>query len=551
MKTFKTLLLLIMVSAGTSALALECLNYIAVDGQLLDGDGFAGQSACYFTSHGNSSDAFVRASLLAEALGLELSWDDAERSLVFKQGDRTGRYSTTTDPTHGLQRSTDVFSINGEPYDGNRAIPTAIVVEGASWVPVYPVADAFAADVEWHSEAKTIFIDTKEHVAALQDHSSSGDGTQPRASLDPPRVGRDQGVTRVAVDLPAGTEYRVAVAQQTMVVELDGVTAEQFSFGEEDPNIADVRYAAAQDSLALVIDARHTLHESGSGFRVGLVDRGDSEVLYVDFAPELTGQQVAALSTPPPADSTAVAAPAVRAPSTSAKTVVLDPGHGGIFGGARSPDGQIREEIVALEVAVRIKAILQAKGIKVIMTRNNNAHLADALVRDLQARADLATTDRNMFVSIHANAAANRNAHGIETYIFGEPLSEEVRQQAIRENGGGAVGRAVTDQAIEQANAWTGDLIAQQTLQLSRSLANTVQSSLISKTGARDRGVKQGPFHVLRNSRIPAVLVEVGFLTHPDEGRRLAKRDYQDRLAQAIASGIIDFFEHGGTYAHR
>ncbi len=560
MTRLKTLLILIILVLGAAS-AQECLNHIAVDGRLLDGDGFAGQSACYFVSHGDSSNAYARASLLARALGLELSFDDASKTLIFRQGSRAARYRTTTDIAQGLQRRGDVFTVDGAPYDGGRAIPMAIVVNGTSWVPVYPVADAFGSDVEWDSGAKTIFIDTAARKAQLEREAEAARAQQaqtphqtqaPQGAIGPPRVGRDQGVTRVALDLPAGVPYEVAVKDRLMVITLPGLEAAHFTFGSQDPNVADLRYALLGGTLALVIDTHHPLTSSGQGFKVGLVDRGDQEVLYVDFSPQQQGQSVAALNATPVLQPLARAEPqpAARAPSVRRKSIVIDAGHGGRFGGTRSPSG-VREEDVVLAIALKVRDILTARGFEVVMTRTTNTHLAEIYAQDLRARANAATTDHNLFVSIHANAASNRAAHGIETFIFGEPLSEEVRQQAIRENGGGAVGRAATDQAIDQAAAWSGDLIAQRTLQLSRSLAHYVQSSLISKTGANDRGVKQAPFLVLRQARIPAILVEVGFLTNPDEEARLVTAAYQQKLAEAIAAGIINFFEGNGAFANR
>jgi N-acetylmuramoyl-L-alanine amidase len=84
-------------------------------------------------------------------------------------------------------------------------------------------------------------------------------------------------------------------------------------------------------------------------------------------------------------------------------------------------------------------------------------------------------------------------------------------------------------------------------LNYSLGLAEHVQSRMVEATGATDRGVRQNLFYVIRNSRIPAILVELGFVSHPDEGRRLMRSDYRDALADALTEGILAFFANGGS----
>jgi N-acetylmuramoyl-L-alanine amidase len=589
-----SLLILITLSFAT---AQECHNYVAVDGNVIEGGDYgdyAGRAACYFIAQGNNVDAYIRAPLLAEALELELSWDEGSKTLVFTQGNTTVRLRTTNDIRQGLQRYSDALTVNGTPF--SRPVPMGILVDGVSWIAVTPLAEAFGAAVDYDSANKTVFVDSAAKLAELaaaeaellrqveeeaartaaearaaSEAAANAQAAAPPASLtggviERPRVGRqDNGVTRVAVDLPPGVNYSVGVKDTTMVIGLPGLQANGYTFSEEDPNVVRVEYGAVDGQLALVVTTRYPLGSNGQGFRVGLLERDGHEVLYIDFSPDTRGQTVVALTALPEVTALAgVSASQAGAttqslslpapghnPTSPAKVVVIDPGHGGRFGGAQSPDGRLREEILTLEIALRVKALLEAQGVQVIMTRTSNTQLADALPRDLAARAALATIDRNIFVSIHVNSVANREAHGIETYLFGQPIDHATLQAAIRENGGGAIGRAVTEEAVQQANAWASNLLVQETLQFSRSLANYVQSSLISTTGARDRGVKQNAYQVLRQSHIPAILIEVGFITHPSEGPQLATEAYQGKLANAIASGILNFFESNGQLANR
>jgi N-acetylmuramoyl-L-alanine amidase len=134
--------------------------------------------------------------------------------------------------------------------------------------------------------------------------------------------------------------------------------------------------------------------------------------------------------------------------------------------------------------------------------------------------------------------------------VFGQPLDPSLIDQAIRENGGGEVGQALTQEAAEHANI-AGEIVRQNQLSYSLNLAEAVQSRLVSATGARDRGVRQNLFYVIRTARIPAILVEVGFISNPDEGPKLATERYQRTISRALADGILEFLESGGAIASR
>jgi len=218
--------------------------------------------------------------------------------------------------------------------------------------------------------------------------------------------------------------------------------------------------------------------------------------------------------------------------------VVLDAGHGGHDPGTVS-DWAHEKEIV-LAVTSRLAELLRAEGVRVVLTRDDDTFLT------LQQRSTFATTERNVFVSVHANAAPSSSASGIETWVFGRPLDPSQIDRAIRENGGGELGAALTAEAAQSADI-ASDILSETQLNYSLGLANLVQDRLIEATGANDRGVRQNLFYVIRNSRIPAILVELGFVSHPDEGRKLIDAGYQEALARALAEGILDFLSVGGA----
>ncbi len=179
--------------------------------------------------------------------------------------------------------------------------------------------------------------------------------------------------------------------------------------------------------------------------------------------------------------------------------VVIDPGHGGPDPGAIGIGG-IRETDVVLEVSKIVKDLLSEKGVKVVLTRKNEVDL------DLPPRVSFANnTDADIFVSIHANASRGkrRDINGLETFYY---------------------------------RGWRGRL-----------LAKRIQQQILRVSpGSPDRGVKQGRFYVIKNTKMPAVLVEVGFLTGRLDARRLEKTTHRKRLAYAIAKGILEYLDKVG-----
>ena len=176
--------------------------------------------------------------------------------------------------------------------------------------------------------------------------------------------------------------------------------------------------------------------------------------------------------------------PAVFAQS---RTVVLDAGHGGFDRGG-VPGQRISEKDKCLDVAQRLKRLLQAEGYRVVMTRDSDVFIP------LGTRCDIANRYRDaIFVSIHFNCASRIGANGIETYYYRSD---------------------------------------------SASLAASIHRNVVSISPSENRGIRRRGFYVLRRTAIPSVLVECGFLTNPTEGRLALSGDYRQRLAEQIARGI-------------
>lgn len=219
--------------------------------------------------------------------------------------------------------------------------------------------------------------------------------------------------------------------------------------------------------------------------------------------------------------------------------VVIDAGHGGSDPGMVSQ--WVTEKEVTLDVALKVRDILRKHGVEVQMVRTTDKHLSADKATDLNLRSQMAEADKvSAYIAIHVNAG-KPEAQGIETYYFGQPMSGSNRTLAVAENGGGDIGRRLTQKAANTAQSAIGDILAQAKLSFSQQLAQQVQSNLLRSTGAVNRGVHTDAFYVIRNPKTAAILTEIGFGTSAQEGPKLANSAYRSKIAQAIASAILNF----------
>ena len=182
---------------------------------------------------------------------------------------------------------------------------------------------------------------------------------------------------------------------------------------------------------------------------------------------------------------------------------MVDPGHGGGDAGARGPEGA-KESMINLGVSLKLRDKLEALGAEVRMTRDTDrkvSHPDASQSEELRARVAMANSwPAQVYVSVHSNSAANPAAHGTETY-HSRNASEK-----------------------------------------SKEMAAAVHKEMVGATGFRDRGVKAANFHVIKNTHMPAILVETGFVSNPVEEKHLTDPEMQDKMAQAITNGVEQVF---------
>ncbi|HEX6850943.1 MAG TPA: N-acetylmuramoyl-L-alanine amidase [Candidatus Polarisedimenticolaceae bacterium] len=233
---------------------------------------------------------------------------------------------------------------------------------------------------------------------------------------------------------------------------------------------------------------------------------------------------------------------APAAPRRAGPVVVVDPGHGGVETGALGPSGAQEKEIT-LDLARRLATRLERDGVTAVLTRDDDRILG------LDDRTAVANHNKaELFVSIHLNAARGKKALGAETYYLAtDATDDEARTLAGLENKGyaGAGSTPAPTSAGETPDPslelilW--DLAQNRYLEESARLAEAVQREMNELTGTRDRGVRQAPFRVLMGATMPAILVEVGFISNPEEEARFKDDAYKDKVVEALARAIGAF----------
>lgn len=282
---------------------------------------------------------------------------------------------------------------------------------------------------------------------------------------------------------------------------------------------------------------------SYASHRIVSGESGNSTELVVDL--ETAAPAVAAVrpaeagGADPDADPAGVSPlPDFSAP-TGIRTIVIDPGHGGEDAGAVGPEGTLEKD-VTLSVAERLRALLErGLGVRVILTRTGDTLVA------LDRRAAVANNDRaDLLISLHANSALRDTAAGAEVYYLG-----------IDEYGAGAQALAgrerrylpVSGGGVREIAVVPWELAQTRHLAPSADLAAFVGEELRLRVPASRRLIQQAPFRVLVGANMPAILVEMGFLSNPEQERQLTTPAFQSRIAEAIVAGVVRFREYLAT----
>ena len=405
----------------------------------------------------------VPARAVFEALGGKVGWDSVNRVVTVAYGDTTVLLTidSTTATVNGANHTLDV---------------PAQIVNNRTLIPGRFVSESLAFQVDWDNSTRTVSITA----------DSLGDITSPTINS----IGE---ITNISVD--AGN----SIGSNTIVTITSNISLESVAYTYSNlsgPERFAIDFPGIKTTTAN--DASYSKPDSSvTAVRTGQLDTETGRIV-VDLKESVT--PVVALSS----DKKTLTLTFRRLstyfnPKEDGKIVVmLDPGHGAETGGKRSPDSSLMEYEFNRAVANKIKTLLEARGIEVRLTVNDNTDLSlaerCALVND--------SNDVDIFVSIHANAYGNgkewTTPEGWEIYHYAPDT-------------------------------------------LGKQLAQAIHDATIPTSGLKDRGVKSNDFYVIKNTYIPAVLIEHGFYTNTQEVEKLKSDEFRSMLAEYDARGILSF----------
>ena len=371
-----------------------------------------------------------------------------------------------------------------------------IVVEGKPYVPwqFYQglLSKVSAMDVSWDPSTRVLAVRPQQRDAVSAQVS----------------VANVQGISKIVVTLSAPVEYGIVKEPNAYVVRFRSPVRAPFSEQTyEDPYIARMTFAGTDLRIQLTApDVVGDAYQLENPMRIVLDLRKAA-------APGPGGALPGAARTP-------AELPGIR-------TIVIDPGHGGKEVGAVGPGG-LMEKDITLAVARKLASSLSAKtGARIVLTRED-----DSLVSLDQRTAIANQYKADLFLSVHMNAAVVKGAKGSETYFLSLEASDELAKKAAETENASA------SSAASDLNLILWDLAHQAYVGESSRFAQAIQEELNAATSVANRGVKQAPFKVLVGATMPAALVEVGFITNPEEEAKLQTEEFQSLMVEALTRAV-------------
>lgn len=324
-------------------------------------------------------------------------------------------------------------------------------------------------------------------------------------------VANVQGISKVVLTLTAPADYTIVKEPGAYTVRFkSAIRAPYVEQAHEDPYVAKTSFIGNDLRIQLTApDVVGDAYRLENPFRIVL---------------DLRKGAAAGPGTPQPLTTThPVESPGIH-------TIVIDPGHGGKEVGAIGPAG-LMEKDATLTLCRRLAVALEARlKTRVILTRN------DDTVVPLDQRTAIANQyHADLFLSVHMNAAIVKGAHGAETYFLSLDASDKLAEKAAEvENAS----RSTAPASASDLKLMLWDLAQQEYLNESSRLAQAVQEEMNRITGVQSRGVKQAPFKVLVGATMPAALVEVAFITNPDEESKIKSDSFQGTVVEALTKAV-------------
>jgi N-acetylmuramoyl-L-alanine amidase len=416
-----------------------------------------------------------------------------------------------------LSPGQSLASVNGRLI----SLPTAPLREGRTWyVPVdfvpRALGPALGSRVELRKPSRLILV---------------GDIRAPRV------VGRMEplgSVARVTLDVAPATPHTIAQDGPRLIVRFDADTLDAALPATTSPDlVANIRPGEGPASLAIDLGPRF------ASFRTTDApgDRGAGRIV-IDVVGQTTEAQPPLPGAPQPQPQDVP--PLIDlAPSGTIRVIVIDAGHGGSEEGAKGPGGAL-EKNVTLAVARRLKAALEARlGVRVILTRDGDVTMG------LDERAALANNNKaDLFVSLHANASVRPGMTGAEVFYLSLDEYGDAGERVAR---GESEPLPVFGGGTRDIEVILWDMAQARYIQESAALAQAVEASLRERVPMSPRAIQQAPFRVLVGANMPAVLVEMGFITNAAQEKQLQSDEFQNQVVQALLESITRFRDARST----
>jgi len=458
----------------------------------------------------NKGTVFLPARDIVEALGGRITWFPALKLLDIIMSDR--EVSVVMDVPEA--------EVNGKDTAIENA-PT--IIQSRVMIPLEVVSLLTDIEVDWEKDSNIINIVRKRpFITGIRDYSHPDK-------------------TRIVLDLSEKTDYNVLTLSnpERIVIDIDAsitqLTPEQKEVSIDDYLVDRVRTGQFnQDTVRVVADLKNKYD-----YDVFELSAPQRIVLDIYMPQGQIAQNIPSESTIPVVleKEEMVEPESTKQPTETEKyIIVVDPGHGGTQPGAIGLSG-LKEKDVVLDIALKLKNALQKDGFTVYMTRDKDATVS------LESRPQMALQrEADVFISIHNNSAMQKGsttARGVETYVLTSRhnVGASAKDVADRENRDSKFynsGDGILDIIL-------GDLAESASIEFSLDLADIVQKRLVQQTGLANRGVKQAPFIVLKGVNMAAVLVEVGFISNPNEEKLLKSSEFREKVAQALSQSIKDY----------
>jgi N-acetylmuramoyl-L-alanine amidase len=351
-------------------------------------------------------------------------------------------------------------------------------------------------------------------------------------------------------------EVKTFVSGDTVRVVLEASEAVPFRVSQEEKRVTvsiprDLVSVAFQQQRLTggIVDAVQFLGGRDNVFAVSLGRRFKSMTASEQAGPARLVMEFQAaplaVAAPPPSANLPGGVPsrpaAPPAESGGIRTVVIDPGHGGAEVGAKGAGGTLEKD-VTLAIGRKVRsALANGLGLQAFLTRDKDQEVA---LDDRTAFANNYKAD--LFVSIHANASPARGARGSEVYFLSYQASDEESRRLASTEGGAIVPGMAGAQGTSDLALILWDMAQAEHLEESSALATRINEELAEVTGSQGRGIKQAPFRVLVGAGMPAVLVEIAFISNAEEEKLLKSDEYQNKVAAAVVRGIARYHHERG-----